>query len=67
MKPQFVTNTKGKNVAVLIPLKEYYKILEELDELNCIRSYDKVKAKKNIKFIPAASMFKTIEQKRKGV
>lgn len=67
MKPQFVTNAKGKNVAVLIPLKEYNKILEELDELNCIRAYDKVKAKKSIKFTPASSMFKTIEQKRKRV
>lgn len=33
MKPQFVTKAKGKNVAVLIPLKDYNKILDELDEL----------------------------------
>lgn len=65
MKPQFVTNAKGKNVAVLIPLKEYNKILDELDELNCIRAYDKVKLKKNMKFVLASTMFKTIEQKRK--
>jgi len=65
MKAQFVTDTKGKNVAVLISLKEYNKILDELDELNCIRAYDKAKAKKSKKFISASSMFRLIEQKRK--
>ena len=65
MKKQFVTDMNGKNIAVLIPLNEYNKMLDELDELNCIRAYDKVKSKKSKKFISASTMFKLIEQKRK--
>jgi PHD/YefM family antitoxin component YafN of YafNO toxin-antitoxin module len=44
-KPQFVTNNDGKKVAVLLPIKDYKKILEELEELQDIRAYDA--AKKN--------------------
>ena len=64
MKTQFVTDNKGKKVAVLVPLKEYEKMMDELDELECIKVYDKVKESK-VEYIPASDAFKSIEKKRK--
>jgi len=64
MKNQFVTDDHGQKVAVILPVKDYAKMLDELDEYACIKAYDKVKARKQ-EFIPVAKMFKTIEQKRK--
>jgi PHD/YefM family antitoxin component YafN of YafNO toxin-antitoxin module len=43
LKHQFVTDPKGKKVAVIIPIHEYEKMIEELDELEDIRIYDESK------------------------
>lgn len=67
MKKQFITDANGNNVAVLLPIKEYNKIIEDQEELNCIRAYDKVKARKNKQFVPATDMFKRIEKKRSSM
>ncbi len=64
MKIQFVTDSRGQKSAVILPMKDYEKMLEELDEYACIKAYDKAKARK-MEFVPAAEMFKAIEQKRK--
>ena len=64
MKTQYVTDDHGKKVAVILPVKDYEKLMDELDELECIKAYDKAKARKQ-EFIPAADVFKAIEQKRK--
>jgi len=64
MKNQFVTDDQGQKVAVILPMKDYEKMMEELDEYACIKAYDKAKARKQ-EFIPAAEMFNAIEQKRK--
>ena len=63
-KNQFVTDAIGVKVAVILPLKDYEKMLDELDEYACIKAYDKVKSRKQV-FVDAADMFKSIEQKRK--
>lgn len=44
--PQYVTDTDGKKVSVIIPLAEFEQIMEELDELEDIRLYDEAKADK---------------------
>jgi len=44
--PQFITDKKGKKLSVVISITEYNKMLEELEELDDIRIYDAVKAKK---------------------
>lgn len=64
MKNQFVTDNQGQKVAVILSMKDYEKMLDELDEYECIKAYDKAKARKQ-EFIPAADMFKAIEQNRK--
>lgn len=66
MKTQFVTDDQGKKVAVILPVRDYEKIMEELDELDCIKAYDHAKARKQ-EFIPANDVFKAIDRKRKVV
>ncbi len=31
--PQFVTDTSGRQTAVILPLGEYYELMEDLDDL----------------------------------
>jgi len=42
--PQFLTDEKGQRIAVVISIEDYEKILEELEDLEDIRSYDEAKA-----------------------
>ena len=49
--PQFITDKNGNKVSVVIPLTQYKRILQELEELEDIRLYDEVKARKE-KTIP---------------
>ncbi len=63
MKNQFITDITGQKVAVILPIKDYEKILEELDEYACIKAYDKAKERKQ-EYIPASDIFAAIEAKR---
>ena len=64
MKNQFITDNQGQKIAVILPMKDYEKMMAELDEYECIKAYDKAKARKP-EFMPAAEMFKAVEEKRK--
>ena len=46
METQFVTDEKGKKLAVILPIRAYQKILDALEEAEDIRLYDEVKAQK---------------------
>ena len=46
MKTQFITDNKGKKVAVILPLYDYNKMIEELEEKEDIKLFDTVKKKK---------------------
>ncbi|MEI7803170.1 MAG: hypothetical protein WCI97_11020 [Bacteroidota bacterium] len=54
---QFITDDKGKKQAVILSMKEYKKIVEELEELEDIKLYDEVK-NKNEKSIPFSEYLK---------
>jgi len=41
---KYVVDGKGERIGVLLDLDDYRKILEELEELESIRAYDKAKA-----------------------
>ena len=41
---QYITDSAGKKVSVVIPIAEYEQILEELDELDDIKLYDEAKS-----------------------
>jgi len=63
-KTQFIIDNDGKKTAVILPIKTYDKILDELQELEDIRLYDEAKKRKQ-EFVNADEAFKTIEKKRK--
>jgi len=44
LHPQFVVNARGKEVAVLLPLDEYERLLEELEMRDDIRAANEAKA-----------------------
>lgn len=50
-EPQYITDKKGKKLSVVISIDDYNKMMEDLEELEDIRLYDAVKAKKE-KTIP---------------
>ena len=41
--PQFITDNTGKKISVVIPLKDFKAIMEELEELEDIKLYDEAK------------------------
>lgn len=43
---RFITDKKGKKLSVVLPIKEYERILELLEEKDDVRLYDQVKARK---------------------
>lgn len=57
MAPQFLTDIKGKKTGVFLSMKDYIKLMEELEELEDIKAYDKAK-KRNEKSIPLRDAIK---------
>lgn len=41
---QFLTNEKGEKIAVVISIREYEELLEEIEDLQAVREYDAAKA-----------------------
>ena len=62
--PQYIIDNKGKKLSVVLPIKDYVKMMEELEELEDIRLYDEAMADKEPS-IPIDKAFKLIEAKRK--
>jgi hypothetical protein len=63
MRTQFITNTKGQKVSVILPMREYNKMIEELEELADVRAYDDAKDSDE-ESIPFEQAVKEIEAKR---
>ncbi len=64
LKEQFVTDNNGHKLAVILPIKEYNKMLDDLEMLEDVRLFDKAKDE-NQEFVDAELVFKEIEDKRK--
>lgn len=64
MALQFITDEKNNKVAVILPIEEYKRICEELEELEAIRAYDAAKASED-EVIPFEQAIKEIENSRK--
>ncbi len=43
LNPHYITDSKGKKVSAILPMKEFKNILEELEELEDIKLYDESK------------------------
>ena len=62
--PQFITDNKGKKLSAILSMKDFKSIIEDLEELEDIKLYDKSKKSKS-KSIPIDKAFEIIESKRK--
>lgn len=65
MKNQYITDEDGKKVAVILSMKDYHKMLEDLEMLEDIKLYDKSKNSKQV-FVDADKAFEEIENYKKG-
>ncbi|MBC8156175.1 MAG: hypothetical protein H7Z72_25085 [Bacteroidetes bacterium] len=63
MKPQFITDAAGRKTGVILSIKDYDRLMDELDEAHTIRLYDKAKAEK-LTFRPLNDAFDTIDNRR---
>ncbi|MFN3555751.1 MAG: hypothetical protein ACK4VN_07290 [Bacteroidales bacterium] len=63
MKTQFVTDDHGNKLAVILPIREYNKMVEDLEELEDIKLYDEAKKGKQ-ESLDAEQAFKEIEEAR---
>lgn len=63
-KENFVVDNSGKRIAVVLPIKEYERILDELEEKEDVRLYDKVKAR-NEERIPLEQYMEERKKRKK--
>jgi len=63
-KTKFVKNKKGEKISVVLDIREYERLMEELEELEDIRAYDAAKASGE-RPIPFEQAAKEIERSRK--
>lgn len=64
--PKYITDKKGKRISVILPIEEYERILEELEDQGDIRLYDEAKKEDDGERISLDEAFKIIEAKRKA-
>jgi hypothetical protein len=64
LNPQYVTDNTGKKISVILPIKDYKAILEELEELEDIKLFDDVKRSNKVS-VPIDKAFEIIEAKKK--
>jgi hypothetical protein len=64
LNPKFITDHKGEKISVVLPIKDYNLLMEELEEIEDLKLYDNVK-KSNEPSMPIDDAFKIIESKRK--
>ena len=60
---QFITDKQGNKISVVLPIKEFEQLLEELEELEDVRLFDAAKAS-NEETIPIDEAFSQIETER---
>jgi predicted DNA-binding protein YlxM (UPF0122 family) len=63
-KKQYITDDEGNKVAVILPIKKYQQMLENLEMKEDVALYDKAKKRKQV-FVDAEEAFAEIERKRK--
>ncbi len=64
VNPQFITDNSGRKISVVLPMKDFKAIMEELEDLEDIKLYDEAR-KSRESSIPIDDAFKMIEAKRK--
>ncbi len=62
INPKFITDNKGKKVAIIIPIREYEKIVDELEMLEDIKLYDDAKSE-NEEYTPLEDYIESRKKK----
>ena len=62
-KTQYITSSKGRKVSVILPIRAYERMINDLEELEDIRLYDEVKREDNGEYI----LFSDYLKNRKNV
>jgi len=62
----YLEDNKGKKVAIVIPISQYNKMIEELEDLEDVRLYDEAKKNDTGERIPMEEAFKMIDAKRRN-
>ena len=65
METQFLNDKKGNRTAVLLPIKKYNKLIEQLEDLEDVKLYDEAKKNDDGYRISIDEAFRIIEEKRK--
>ena len=63
IRKQFIEDSQGKRVAVLMPIDQYNEMLEQLEEIDDTRAYDAAKAEED-EIIPFDQAVREIEEER---
>lgn len=62
-KERYIVNENGDRISVILDIEDYQHLLEELEELECIRVYDTAKSS-NDEIVPFEQAVSEIEQAR---
>lgn len=65
ISPQYITDKYGKKISVVLPIKDYEALMEELEELNDIKLYDEAR-ESDEGSVPLDEAFRIIEAGRNG-
>lgn len=63
--PKFITDRAGKKISVVLPIKDFEAMMEQLDNLEDVRLYDEAK-KHDEPSLPIDEAFEIIESIKKG-
>lgn len=63
MKNQFITDTNGRKISVILPIEEYDKMMRQLEELEDIKAFDEA-MKNEAEEISVHDTFREIESVR---
>ncbi len=64
LNPQYITDKKGNKISVVLPIKDFEAMLEQLEELEDIRMFDE-SGESDETAVPIYEAFKIIEDGRK--
>ncbi len=63
LRQQFIEDSQGHRIAVLLPIDQYNSMLEQLEEVEDIKAYDAAKTSDD-EIVPFDQAIKEIEAKR---
>ena len=62
IKERFIVDAKGRPQGIILDMKEYRRMLAELEQLECLRAYDRAKASRS-KAVPFEKATARFEKK----